>query len=82
MIFFLIPLFGVCWLVFLPALEVDPRRSQAQRATAKRPRTQIRAQRRAARITTKSDSTATASGGSATIGSKDEDELAIEDRNL
>lgn len=44
--------------------EEERRRSQAQRATAMRPNTQIRAQRRAARITTKSESTVTGSTGS------------------
>lgn len=44
--------------------EEESRRSQAQRATAMRPNTQIRAQRRAARITTKSESTVTGSTGS------------------
>lgn len=42
----------------------ERRRSQAQRATATRPNTQIRAHRRAARITTKSESTVTGSTGS------------------
>lgn len=42
--------------------EEEKRRSQAQRATATRPRTHMRAQRRAARMTTKSDSTAIRSG--------------------
>ena len=41
--------------------EEERRRSQAQRATAMRPNTQIKAQRRAARITTKSESTVTGS---------------------
>lgn len=45
-------------------VEEERRRSQAQRATAMRPNTQIRAQRRAARITTKSESTVTGSTGS------------------
>ena len=45
----------------------DPRkrRSQAQRATATRPRTHMRAQRRAARMTTKSEPTVAESGESA-----------------
>lgn len=45
----------------LMAPKVERRRSQAQRATATRPSTQMRAQRRAARITTKSESTVTGS---------------------
>lgn len=47
---------------------VAVRRSQAQRATAMRPTTHMRAHKRAARMTTKSDSTATDSGGSAAEG--------------
>lgn len=45
----------------------ERRRSQAQRATAMRPRTQIRAHRRAARITTKSESTVAASSGGGSV---------------
>lgn len=53
------------WVTALP----EPRRSQAQRATAIKPTTHMRAQSRAASMTTKSDSTVTASGGGASAAS-------------
>lgn len=46
---------------------VERRRSQAHRATATRPRTQIKAQRRAARMTTKSESTVGESGAESAV---------------
>lgn len=53
---------GGDWVVVVVVVEEEERRrSQAQRATAMRPNTQIKAQRRAARITTKSESTVTGS---------------------
>lgn len=52
---------GGDWVVVVVVEEEERRRSQAQRATAMRPNTQIKAQRRAARITTKSESTVTGS---------------------
>lgn len=55
--------------VEFPPLE--NRRSQAHLATATRPRTQIRAQRRAARMTTKSESTCSLS--SAAMDVEDEE---------
>lgn len=82
------PLF---WLADLaPPLGVELRRSQAHRATAIKPTTQIRAQRRAARTTTKSGSTATGSGGSAAdsdavfvvVEGEEEEELKMVVRNL
>lgn len=66
-VFFFIPLFGTRWLGLRLLLSTESRRSHAHRATAMRPATQIKAQRRAARMTTKSDSTATGSGGSAIV---------------
>lgn len=54
----------------------ESRRSQAQRATAMRPSTQIRAQRRAARITTKSESTVAPCSGGGGGGSLVAEELA------
>lgn len=64
-IFFFSPLFAAGCVADARAPPAEPRRSQAQRATAMRPTTHIRAHSSAARITTKSDSTSTASGGSA-----------------
>lgn len=77
--------FGTDWRIFFfrPLFEaafddtVEARRSHAQRATAMRPTTQIKAQSKAARMTTKSDSTATASGGCAAVVDGDEDELTV-----
>ncbi|PON90504.1 hypothetical protein TorRG33x02_137890 [Trema orientale] len=54
-------------------LPAERRRSQAHRATATRPSTQIRAQRSAARITTKSESTE--GSGDDAAGDDDDDEF-------
>lgn len=62
-----------------PPDPTEPRRSQAQRATAMRPTTHIKAQSKAAKMTTKSDSKVTASGGGA---STTVDELVAALRNL
>lgn len=59
--FFLRPLLATAVAGDAPATGV--RRSQAQRAIAVRPTTEIRAQRRAARMTTKSDSNEAAESG-------------------
>lgn len=62
--FFLRPLLATAVAGEAPA--AGPRRSQAHRAMAVRPTTDMRAQRRAARMTTKSDSNeAVESGGGA-----------------
>lgn len=57
----------------------ERRRSQAQRATEMRPSTQIKAQRRAAKITTKSESTVT---GCSLDTDDDEDDGVTSFRNL
>lgn len=67
-----------------------PRRSQVQRATTMRPETQITAQSKAAKMTTKSDSAVTEYGGSASAstaagfggGGEVEEELVVFSRNL
>lgn len=62
------PLFGV--------EAEEERRWQAQRVTTMRPTTQIRAQRSDARMMTKSDSIAMASGGGAALVAEKERILA------
>lgn len=72
--FFLMPLLaeGCCRGIPTPVA----RRSQAHRATAMRPMTQMRAHRSAARMTTKSDSTlAESRGGEATTFFEEEEEI-------